>query len=145
MCEQGLETQPITSVIHEGTDPFRVMITLIDLRVRRGPTLLYSAHRLLRTSRVPGVCEWHQCICGLVMHHYFPPLTLASHQHERLSHRSRPIKARKSLNMNNPMCFFVCCFTSKKHLRSFQDGYRLVTVRIHFTFIVLPQWETRPT
>ena len=40
---------------------------------------------------------------------------------------------------------FVCvCITSKQHLRLYQDGYRVVTVRIHDDFIVLPHWETRP-
>ena len=32
------------------------------------------------------------------------------------------------------------CFTSMQHLRSYQDGYRLLTVRIHGELIVLPQY-----
>ena len=32
-------------------------------------------------------------------------------------------------------------FTSWKHLRSHQNGYLLVTVHTHGTFIVLSQWE----
>ena len=40
---------------------------------------------------------------------------------------------------------FVCCrFMSKQHLRSYQDGYWLVTVRTPGDFIVLPHWDTRP-
>ena len=31
-----------------------------------------------------------------------------------------------------------CCFMSKHHLRSYQDGYQLVTVCIYGDFIVLP-------
>ena len=30
--------------------------------------------------------------------------------------------------------FVCCCFTSKQHLRSYQNGYRPVTVRIHGDF-----------
>ena len=36
-------------------------------------------------------------------------------------------------------------FTSKQHLTSYQDMYRLVTVHTHDDFIVLPHWETRPS
>ena len=40
---------------------------------------------------------------------------------------------------------FLCCFTSSQHLKSYGDGYRLVTVHTHGDFIVLPHWETRPS
>ena len=39
-------------------------------------------------------------------------------------------------------CFNV--FTSYQYLRSWQDGYRLVTVATHGDLTVLPQLETRP-
>ena len=43
------------------------------------------------------------------------------------------------------VCFqFVCCFTSKQHLGSYQDGYWFVTVCTHGNVIVLPYWDTRP-
>ena len=46
---------------------------------------------------------------------------------------------------NSYLCLFVfCCFTSLQHLRSYQDGYRLVTVSTHGDFIVLPHWKTGP-
>ena len=35
-------------------------------------------------------------------------------------------------------------FTSWQHLRSYQDGHWLVTVRTHGGFIVLPNWGIRP-
>ena len=38
---------------------------------------------------------------------------------------------------------FVCCFKSYQHLRSYQDGYRLVIGGIRGDFIVLPHWDTR--
>ena len=37
---------------------------------------------------------------------------------------------------------FVCCFTSKQHLRSYQNGYWLMTVCSHGDFIVLTYWDT---
>ena len=40
-------------------------------------------------------------------------------------------------------CLFVVLRPSNI-LRSYQDGYRLVTVHTHDDFIVLPHWETRP-
>ena len=46
------------------------------------------------------------------------------------------------------LCFlgdmgYCCCFMTKQHLRSYQDQYRLVTVRTYGEFIVLPHLETR--
>ena len=43
------------------------------------------------------------------------------------------------------VCLIVCsrCL-SYQHLRSYQDGYRLVTARTHDDFIILPHWKTRP-
>ena len=31
-----------------------------------------------------------------------------------------------------------------KHLKSHQDGYRIMTVRTHGEFIVSPHWDTKP-
>ena len=39
---------------------------------------------------------------------------------------------------------FCCSFTPKQHLRSYQNGYQLVPVCTHDSFIVLPHWELRP-
>ena len=41
--------------------------------------------------------------------------------------------------------YMVCCwsFTSLQHLRSYQEGYQLVTVCTHGEFIVLLHWEIR--
>ena len=41
--------------------------------------------------------------------------------------------------------FVYCCFASQQHLRSYQDGYKLVTVTLMVTFIVFAHWETRPS
>ena len=40
----------------------------------------------------------------------------------------------------------ICCwsFMSLQHLGSYKDGYWLVTVHTHDTFIMLPHWEIRP-
>ena len=35
------------------------------------------------------------------------------------------------------------CLTSYQRLRSYQEGYQLVTLHTHGNFIVLPHWETR--
>ena len=37
-----------------------------------------------------------------------------------------------------------CSFRSWQHLRSYEVGYRLVTVRSHGDFTVLPYWDTWP-
>ena len=43
------------------------------------------------------------------------------------------------------LCWMVCCwsFTSRQHLKSYEDGYRLVTVCIHGDLIVLLHREIR--
>ena len=41
--------------------------------------------------------------------------------------------------------WLVSSFISWQHLRSYQNGYWLVTVHTHGDFIVLPHWETRPS
>ena len=39
--------------------------------------------------------------------------------------------------------WLVGSFISWQHLRSYQDGYRLMTMHMHGIFMVLPHWETR--
>ena len=41
-------------------------------------------------------------------------------------------------------CWFVVVLRPSKDLGSYQDGYRLVTVRTHGNFIVLLHWDTKP-
>ena len=44
----------------------------------------------------------------------------------------------------NVVCLLVEGFTSWQHLQSYQVGHRLVTVRTHGDFIVLPHWVGKP-
>ena len=50
------------------------------------------------------------------------------------------------LSVSHVPTTLVSCwgFTCWQHLRSHQDGYRLVIVCTHGDFIVLPHWETMP-
>ena len=48
--------------------------------------------------------------------------------------------------MSDTRSTFVSCWslTSCQNLRSYQEGYQLVTVHTHDDFIALSHWETRP-
>ena len=48
-----------------------------------------------------------------------------------------------SNTINKATRLFVVIFTSWQHLRSYQDGYWVVTVHTHGNFILLPHWDSK--
>ena len=52
-------------------------------------------------------------------------------------------KEKKTFMKKELVGLLICYFTSQQLLRSYQDGYLLVTMLTRGDFSVLPHWETR--
>ena len=64
--------------------------------------------------------------------------------HDRTSEQGQGKVKARSVTPDIGWLVGYWSFTPWHHLRSYQDGYRLVTVYIHDDIIVLLHWETKP-